>query len=101
MRVLFVYPAHENLGIEYLSAVLRAAGHVTELAFDPVLFDDAFIQHSVLGRVFDHGDVLVEQESHPSSSAICPAIQSRRPACPSLAEYCSDAPAAAPVSSSA
>ncbi|MCP4872134.1 MAG: radical SAM protein [Proteobacteria bacterium] len=61
MRVLFVYPAHENLGIEYLSAGLKAAGHTTELAFDPVLFDDAFIQQGLLGRVLSHRDALIDQ----------------------------------------
>ncbi|MBI5527335.1 MAG: B12-binding domain-containing radical SAM protein [Deltaproteobacteria bacterium] len=36
----FVYRGAESLGLEYLSAVLRAAGHETKLAFDPGLFDD-------------------------------------------------------------
>ncbi|KPK42874.1 MAG: hypothetical protein AMJ78_01005, partial [Omnitrophica WOR_2 bacterium SM23_29] len=35
MRVLFVFRNAEWLGIEYLSAVLRKAGHKTELLFDP------------------------------------------------------------------
>jgi len=61
MRVLFVYPAHESLGIEYLSATLKRAGHVTQLAFDPVLFDDAFVFHTRLGQAFSYWRELVEQ----------------------------------------
>lgn len=61
MRVLFVYPAHENLGIEYLSAVLKQAGHTTELAFDPVLFDDAFIHRPLLGRLLSFEEELITQ----------------------------------------
>ena len=39
MRVLFVYNEVESLGLQYLSAALRHAGHATALAFDPRLFD--------------------------------------------------------------
>ncbi len=38
MKVLFVHAASEHLGIEYLSGVLKAAGHSTALAFDPAQF---------------------------------------------------------------
>ena len=35
MRVLFLYRNAEWLGVEYLSSVLKAAGHETDLLFDP------------------------------------------------------------------
>jgi len=38
MKVLFVHAAGEHLGIEYLSAVLKTAGHEAALAFDPAQF---------------------------------------------------------------
>ncbi|MBM4046117.1 MAG: radical SAM protein, partial [Planctomycetes bacterium] len=38
MKVTFVHLGREHLGIEYLSAVLRAAGHETALAYDPGMF---------------------------------------------------------------
>lgn len=41
MKVLFAYCFHENLGVEYLSAFLKRAGHETELVFDPRLFDSS------------------------------------------------------------
>jgi radical SAM superfamily enzyme YgiQ (UPF0313 family) len=41
MKILFYYRGAENFGIEYISSVLKAAGHKTELIFDPG-FDDTF-----------------------------------------------------------
>ncbi|MBZ0252578.1 MAG: B12-binding domain-containing radical SAM protein, partial [Candidatus Methylomirabilis sp.] len=41
-RVLFVYRNAEWLGIEYLSAVLKQAGHQTDLVFDPGIGDIEF-----------------------------------------------------------
>ncbi|MHA1821373.1 MAG: B12-binding domain-containing radical SAM protein [Promethearchaeota archaeon] len=35
MNILFFFKDNENLGIEYLSAVLKAEGHKTDLIFDP------------------------------------------------------------------
>jgi radical SAM superfamily enzyme YgiQ (UPF0313 family) len=54
MKVMFVYGAFENLGIEYLSAVLKSNGHSTRLAFDPKLFNDPFIRIGYLARIFDY-----------------------------------------------
>lgn len=38
MKIIFVHLGRENLGIEYLSSVLKNAGHQIELALDPGLF---------------------------------------------------------------
>jgi len=35
MKVLFVFKNAEWMGIEYLSSVLKSAGHETDLVFDP------------------------------------------------------------------
>ena len=40
MRVAFVCLGRENLGVEYLSAVSKAAGHEVQLAYDPGLFSE-------------------------------------------------------------
>ncbi len=55
MKIGFVHLGRESLGIEYLSAVLKQAGHSTFLALDPGLFgenDNAFYI-PMLERVFD------------------------------------------------
>lgn len=55
MRVLFVYCSYEGQGIEYLSAVLKAAGHETRLLYDPRLFEDpeGIHRHRTLAKIFD------------------------------------------------
>ena len=54
MRILFVHNGYESLGIEYLSASLRTAGHETALVIDPCLFDEAgFWRVPALARLFN------------------------------------------------
>lgn len=61
MKVLFVYGGYENLGIEYLSAVLKRAGHETALAFDPRLFDDHYTRVPALAKRLDSRAALVRR----------------------------------------
>jgi len=48
VRILFLYNEVESLGLQYLSAALRRAGHTTGLVFDPRLFD--FFRHEYNNR---------------------------------------------------
>ena len=51
MRIIFIYLGAENLGIEALSAYLKAHGHQTGLVFHPSLFNDRrFLRFSMLRR---------------------------------------------------
>jgi radical SAM superfamily enzyme YgiQ (UPF0313 family) len=63
VRVLFLYNEVESLGIEYLSAALRRAGHTTGLVFDPRLFD--FFRHEYnsrfLARTFSFEQDVMER----------------------------------------
>ncbi len=63
MRILFAYNEVEALGLQYLSAVLKQKGHVTELAFDPRLFD--FFRHeyrnAVLSRIFSYREEMLRK----------------------------------------
>jgi radical SAM superfamily enzyme YgiQ (UPF0313 family) len=61
MKIMFVYPAFENIGIEYLSAVLKTHGFQTKLAFDPRLFSDQFIKLRPLGRFFSYENILLNK----------------------------------------
>ena len=61
MKIIFVYKGFENIGIEYLSSVLKEGGHKTLLAFDPGLFYDQFIKIKPLGRFFDYSSQLMKQ----------------------------------------
>ena len=63
MVVVFVYSGCENLGIEYLSAVLKAAGHETFLLYDPRLFEnpEGIPRNRFLARIFDEKKILLRK----------------------------------------
>ena len=61
MKVAFVCPEMEILGIQYLSSVLKQKGHQTQLFFDPQLFDDTVTVRKKLGRVFDFKERLIQE----------------------------------------
>jgi len=61
MKVVFLYPGFESLGIEYLSAALRRCGHETALVFDPQLFADAFLRNRTLAAVFSQRRQVLEE----------------------------------------
>ncbi|MBN1385157.1 MAG: cobalamin-dependent protein [Elusimicrobia bacterium] len=63
MRVTFVHLGRENLGIEYISAVLKKAGHKTFLALDPGLFgpNDNVFYIPFLERIFEQKKRVVEK----------------------------------------
>jgi len=61
MKVAFVHPGFEGLGIEYVSAVLKQHGHRTRLFFDPTLFNDTFLNNAFLARVFAHREKLLKK----------------------------------------
>ena len=61
MKIVFVYPGNESIGLEILSAVLNQHGHETKLAFDPMVFGDAYLASRRLGKLFDYEARVVEQ----------------------------------------
>ncbi|MBN2407372.1 MAG: B12-binding domain-containing radical SAM protein [Elusimicrobia bacterium] len=58
---MFVYGAFENLGIEYLSSVLKLNGHDTCLALDPLMFSDPFLTIRPVDRLFDYREELLRE----------------------------------------
>lgn len=69
MNITFVHLGREHLGIEYLSAFLKNAGHKTSLALDPGLFgiNDNVFYMPALERVFSQKDRVVKkvEDSNP------------------------------------
>ena len=54
MKVLFVFMGAESLGVEYLAACVRQAGHEADLAFDPAVFGGSLMWNSpALAKRFD------------------------------------------------
>ena len=58
---MFIYGGFENLGIEYLSAVLKAHGFKTQLALDPRLFDDPFLKVKSLGKICSYQKTILRR----------------------------------------
>lgn len=63
MRAVFVHIGRENLGIEYLSSVLKNHGFDTMLAYDPGLFsqEDNVLYSSFLANIFSRKNILLEK----------------------------------------
>ncbi|MBF0331216.1 MAG: B12-binding domain-containing radical SAM protein [Candidatus Omnitrophica bacterium] len=64
MRVLFLHPETESLGVEYLTAALRQAGHTVSLIIDPVLFDGTMSRYkysSDLAKLYSQRESILEQ----------------------------------------
>jgi len=74
MRVTFVHLGRENVGIEYLSSVLKQAGHQVCLAYDPGLFgpNDNVLYIPWLERVFSQERQIVRKvvRSNPDLIAL-------------------------------
>lgn len=61
MKIAFAYPAFENLGIEYISAVLKENGYETFLIFDPQLFGDLYLSIRFMARLFQYRKSIMKQ----------------------------------------
>ncbi|MDD5090653.1 MAG: cobalamin-dependent protein, partial [Candidatus Wallbacteria bacterium] len=61
MKVTFVYGGFENLGVEYLSAVLKRAGHSTALVYSPKLFNDTMLEADFLASAFARTGSIVHR----------------------------------------
>lgn len=61
MKIVFCHIGREHLGIQYLSSVLKNAGHEVKLAYDPGYFSvqDNTIQNKYLERIFSRKKELI------------------------------------------
>lgn len=71
MKIVFYCLHYEHIGIEYLSAVLKKAGHQTSLLFDPQLFDSFLIKNNFLDKLFDYSEELINQVVNSNNDLIC------------------------------
>lgn len=70
MNVVFIYCGAENLGIEYISSVLKSKGHTVHLLFDPAIFSgNYFIDSPFFAKVFS-----VDEEIISSAIALGPDL---------------------------
>lgn len=59
MKIAFVTSHYENLGLEYLSARLKAEGREVRLFFEPGLFHNFFMERGLLHRLFSFDSYLL------------------------------------------
>jgi radical SAM superfamily enzyme YgiQ (UPF0313 family) len=77
MKILFVYPGYESLGVEYLSASLKSRGHQTSLILDPVLFNDSGgFSNATLAALFKQESNIMQQVRKFTPDAICFSVTS-------------------------
>lgn len=73
-KILFISPPYENLGIEYMSALLKSAGHKVDLIVDPCLFFNAYQKNHFLGKLFNYKIYIVERVKKIKPDLICFSI---------------------------
>lgn len=71
-KVGFIYPAYENLGIEYLSANLKKNGFNSRLFLDPVLFSESgIIDNKLLATLFSFRKYLLKEIINYQPDLLC------------------------------
>lgn len=76
MKVAFVCLECENLGVEYLSACLKKAGHEVSLYFDPMLFGTYYLHLDVLNKLFSYKQRIINNVCSSSAELICFSVLS-------------------------
>lgn len=74
MKVLFIYPENTNIGVGYLSAVLKQNGHDTKLIIDPRLFNTYFADNKFLSKAFDFSKIIKKETLTYEPDLICFSI---------------------------
>jgi len=61
MKAAILSPTFENIGIEYISACLKNAGHQVAFFLDTQLFDDVIVQNKLLAKLFNYQKQLFKR----------------------------------------
>ncbi len=71
MKIAFVHLEDENIGIEYLSALLKREGHEVRLFLEPRLFKDAIVRIKLLERLFSFENGVIEDVKEFNPDIVC------------------------------
>ena len=71
MKIAFVCFGEEQLGVEYLSAVLKSNGHNTKLFFDPLLFNDFILKIRSFARILSCKPTILKELEKFKPDLIC------------------------------
>ena len=63
MKIAFISGPYESLGLEYLSAMIKASGHSVKLFIEPCIFQDdaVYVQKAWLNSATDFSDFIANQ----------------------------------------
>lgn len=61
MKIALINDYAQQLGMQYLSSVLKRGGHEVRVFLDPQLFDDDVISIKFLARIFDYKKKLISE----------------------------------------
>lgn len=61
MKITFISPVFESLGVEYISSLLKSKGHQVDLLIDPELFKDGFFCIPPLNRAFHFQERIIKE----------------------------------------
>ena len=61
MKIVFIYSGAENLGIEYISSVLKSKGHEVHLLFDPAVFSGDLIESKIFSWAYNVDAKIIEK----------------------------------------
>lgn len=76
MKIVFVHPVIDSLGVEYLSAVLKQNGHETEVVIDPMLFMDSVFRVRPLYRLFSFKKRIGKEIAKKKPGLVCFSVVS-------------------------
>ena len=71
MKIAFVCFEEEQLGVEYLSAVLKSRSHKTKLFFEPSLFNDSLLKIGFLSRLFSFKSIITKELENFKPGLVC------------------------------
>lgn len=73
-KVIFISSPYENLGIEYMSSVLKNSGHSVYLIIDPCLFLNTYQKNKFLSKIFDYKSYIIEKVKKIQPDLICLSV---------------------------
>ncbi|MBU1996948.1 MAG: B12-binding domain-containing radical SAM protein, partial [Candidatus Omnitrophica bacterium] len=61
MKIAFISDWDQDIGLQYLTAVLKQGGHEVKILADPRLFDDLYISIRTLHKYFDFKNEIINE----------------------------------------
>ncbi|MCB1152574.1 B12-binding domain-containing radical SAM protein, partial [bacterium] len=70
MKILFLKPGFEHLGVLHLASYVEQQGHTPQLVVDPVLFADSVFNSARLSHLMDYGEPVMRKIAELKPDAV-------------------------------